>query len=257
MAYTVPFSRTLFITLPMLCIVVLLVLAVLAARKSVDIDEWLFIAIPCFVLGGAAIIALIIGVFVYNIIPCIAFQPKNFTEAGSNIYSEQQVLADDNTEYVVKHVVTIPDIQKVTGIAINRGKQGNYENNASGKIDYLDEQGKIHQGGSIIYNAPDRVYLFDEHGKPLHAQKTTITDRMIVNNNSFVKLADKNTGVRIGNSSYYIEDDKYVSQNTKTVKQSPAPSATIAAVTVRGKDNYLHTMWAMDLGGHLYLVPQQ
>lgn len=151
---------------------------------------------------------------------------------------------------------TTENIFKSTGIPVHLDSSGTKSESGTFTMEWLDDDGRAHQGGTLIYQGPHTVHLYDDHGRRLGRQDRKFTDRMI---------ADSKEGVIIGNGEiglnqdpiYRIGRDRFVSHDYIDKNEAPAPKAAIEAITVRDRGDDLSHVWAMGFSGHMYLVPRK
>lgn len=146
------------------------------------------------------------------------------------------------------------EVYKATGIPVHVDTPGMWSDRPVLPMEWLDGDGRAHQGGSLAYQGPHTIYLYDNHGRHLDRQDRKTMDRMI---------ADSKEGVTIrkemGNNAdpaFFMDRGRFVSHDSIDTDESPAPKATLEAITVRDKQDLRHA-WAMEFSGHMYLVPRK
>lgn len=146
------------------------------------------------------------------------------------------------------------EVFNATGIPVHVDTSGMWSDRPVFPMEWLDGDGRAHQGGTLVYQGPHTIYLYDNHGRHLGRQDRKTMDRMI---------ADSKEGVTIrkesGNNAdpaFLMDRGRFVSQDSIDTDGSPAPKATLEAITVRDKQDLRH-VWAMEFSGHMYLVPRK
>ena len=146
------------------------------------------------------------------------------------------------------------EVYKATGIPVHVDTPGMWSDRPVLSMEWLDGDGRARQGGTLVYQGPHTIYLYDNHGRHLDRQDRKTMDRMIADSKEGVVIRKE-----MGNNAdpaFFMDRGRFVSHDSIDTDESPAPKATLEAITVRDKQNLRHA-WAMEFSGHMYLVPRK